>query len=222
MIELDSHFKDMKMDQTKLNDYGFVLKNRLFEMEFDISENQMKLLVSITQEGIVSYSVWDLTTREEYLLIKNERARGAFVGTVRQECEAIIQDIALKCFDSEVFQTKQAKRVINYINETYHVEAEYLWKKSPKNAVFRQSKNKKWFGIIMGIDASKLDVSLEGNIEVLNLKAKPENVSAYVDSGQVFPAYHMNKKYWFSIILDNSLEDEMLFEWIEYSYRLVS
>lgn len=222
MIELDSLFKNRKMVQTKLNDYGFVLKNSFFEMEFDISENQMKLLVRITREGIVSYSVWDFTTGEEYLLIKNERSRGAFVGTVRKECEVIIQDIALKCFDSEVFQTKQAQRVMKNIDETYHAEAEYLWEKSPKNAVFRQIKNKKWFGIIMGIDASKLDASLKGNIEVLNLKAKPEDVRTYVESGQAFPAYHMNKKYWFSVILDDSLEDTILFKWVEESYRLIS
>lgn len=38
----------------------------------------------------------------------------------------------------------------------------------------------------------------------------------------VIPGYHMNKKHWNTIILDGSVPDRKVFEWIDHSFRLVS
>ncbi|MEX0928135.1 MAG: MmcQ/YjbR family DNA-binding protein [Balneolales bacterium] len=37
----------------------------------------------------------------------------------------------------------------------------------------------------------------------------------------VQPGYHMNKKHWNTIEVDNSIPDELLCEWIRDSYELV-
>lgn len=37
----------------------------------------------------------------------------------------------------------------------------------------------------------------------------------------VIPGYHMNKKHWNTVILDGSVPDRKVFEWIDHSYRLV-
>ena len=37
----------------------------------------------------------------------------------------------------------------------------------------------------------------------------------------VLPGYHMNKKHWNTIIIDGSVNDDLLFEWIDESYNLV-
>ncbi len=37
----------------------------------------------------------------------------------------------------------------------------------------------------------------------------------------VIPGYHMNKKHWNTIIVDGSVKNAMLREWIQHSYHLV-
>jgi predicted DNA-binding protein (MmcQ/YjbR family) len=38
----------------------------------------------------------------------------------------------------------------------------------------------------------------------------------------VIPGYHMNKKHWNTILLDGSVPDKLVFEWIDHSFDLVS
>ena len=38
----------------------------------------------------------------------------------------------------------------------------------------------------------------------------------------VLPGYHMNKKHWNTIVVDGSVPDSQLREWIDDSYELVS
>jgi predicted DNA-binding protein (MmcQ/YjbR family) len=37
----------------------------------------------------------------------------------------------------------------------------------------------------------------------------------------VIPGYHMNKKHWNTIILDEFVSDQLVYEWIDESYQLV-
>ncbi|PLY06085.1 MAG: MmcQ-like protein [Arcobacter sp.] len=56
----------------------------------------------------------------------------------------------------------------------------------------------------------------------LNLKCNPNDAIAYRDIYKcVTPGYHMNKKHWNTIILDGTMEDEILIEMINDSYELV-
>ena len=43
-----------------------------------------------------------------------------------------------------------------------------------------------------------------------------------IDYIHYFPAYHMSKKYWYSVMIDESLDLEALYQHIDESYRLVS
>lgn len=56
----------------------------------------------------------------------------------------------------------------------------------------------------------------------VNLKCNPERAlelrAAY---GSVTPGWHMNKKHWNTIILNNDVSDEFAFELINHSYELV-
>ena len=70
----------------------------------------------------------------------------------------------------------------------------------------------------MMIDKSKLGLSEHGNIEIIDLKDKPESVEKRLDNQKYFEAYHMNKKHWFTVCLDGSLSDDELFHLIDLSY----
>lgn len=61
----------------------------------------------------------------------------------------------------------------------------------------------------------------EGTIR-LNLKCDPNDAIGYREIYEcVIPGYHMNKKHWNTIILNGTMEDDILKEMIDDSYNLV-
>ena len=58
--------------------------------------------------------------------------------------------------------------------------------------------------------------------ERINIKCEPEKAielrELYED---VIPGFHMSKKHWNTVILNNSIDDEVIYNWIRDSYGLV-
>jgi predicted DNA-binding protein (MmcQ/YjbR family) len=64
-------------------------------------------------------------------------------------------------------------------------------------------------------------MSLEGDNR-LNLKCDPARAIELRERYScVIPGYHMNKQHWNSILLDAVNHEELIFEWIDHSYRLI-
>jgi len=58
--------------------------------------------------------------------------------------------------------------------------------------------------------------------ESINLKCDPElAVELREKYDTVLPGYHQNKKHWNTIVMDNSLPDKLVKEWIDHSYQIV-
>ncbi|MEY3844033.1 MAG: hypothetical protein RL293_455 [Bacteroidota bacterium] len=56
----------------------------------------------------------------------------------------------------------------------------------------------------------------------LNLKCDPEKAIELRETYQgVQPGYHMNKKHWNSVLLNEDVSDKLLLELIDHSYELV-
>jgi predicted DNA-binding protein (MmcQ/YjbR family) len=56
----------------------------------------------------------------------------------------------------------------------------------------------------------------------INLKCNPEEaVELREEYEAVQPGYHMNKKHWNTVIIDGSIQSEMILRWIDESYELV-
>ena len=158
---------------------------------------------------------------EEYILAHVYNASGAFIGQIHSECEDILGDISKKCFHNECFKGEQSKRLINHIYETYGVKPEFLWEKLPDWAIMRKPNKKSWFAVIGKISKTKLGYKEDEIIEIMNLKDAPDEVAAHVETGKVYKAYHMNKKHWYTIILDESLTDGEIIEFIRRSFEIV-
>lgn len=56
----------------------------------------------------------------------------------------ILELIANKCFENDVFQSDYAHKVIRYVRQTYGDELEFLWERFPDNAIFRRKDTGKW------------------------------------------------------------------------------
>ena len=64
---------------------------------------------------------------------------------------------------------------------------------------------------------------LESETFRFNVKCDPELVPELREQYDcVQPGYHMNKKHWNTIIVDGSVNDKLLREWIDHSYKLVA
>jgi len=56
-----------------------------------------------------------------------------------------------------------------------------------------------------------------------NVKCDPELAETLRETYDcVLPGYHMNKKHWNTIIVDGSVKNAQLKEWIDHSYKLIS
>jgi len=61
------------------------------------------------------------------------------------------------------------------------------------------------------------------SFESINLKCDPEiSVQLREQYASVLPGYHMNKKHWITVLMDGSISDKVLNQWIDSSYQLVA
>jgi predicted DNA-binding protein (MmcQ/YjbR family) len=56
----------------------------------------------------------------------------------------------------------------------------------------------------------------------MNVKNTPEKVLELMEQFPgVLPGYHMNKKYWVTVMIEGNITDALLKQWIDESYNLV-
>ena len=217
---IENIFRHKKANFEKLSAYGFKCDGDFFTYLADFADGQMRLNIAVDKSGEISTEVTDLETDEPFTLFLVEGAAGEFIGGVRTEYEAILTDVADKCFEREVFKSAQAKEIIEYVRKTYGDELEYLWDKFPDNAICRRKDNQKWYLAILTVSRRKLGMNSDETVEVADLRMDPENIEKTVDNATYYRGYHMNKKHWITICLDNSLSSEEIFKRIDESYVL--
>lgn len=100
--------------------------------------------------------------------------------------------------------------LIDFIKEYFASSPEYLFSDDLNTAVFRHSDNRKWFALIMNIPREKLGLYGKKNVDVVNLKCDPLLTGSLIKDGGVFPAYHMNKEKWISVLLDGSVDADKI------------
>ena len=114
----------------------------------------------------------------------------------------------------------QTKEIFDFITDTFSDMPEYLFMDSD-TAVFRKGIKKKWYAVVMNISKRKLGIDSEQRVEILNIKLNPNDVAMLVDHNCFFPAYHMNKKHWCTIVLDNTIDTDEICYLVQKSYNLV-
>ncbi len=105
-----------------------------------------------------------------------------------------------------------------FINENYNAESDYPWLKYPNYEVFRHSNNRKWFALIMDIPKNKLGLPGTDIIDVVNFKCDPLLIGSLLKEAGFFPAYHMNKENWITVVLDKSVNDDTIKMLLDMSY----
>ena len=123
----------------------------MYKFSKKFMDNTFSADIVVFTNGEVHGKVIEIVYDEEYTNFRIEGEIGKFAGKVKSNYVSILEDIKEKCFDSKYFVFDQTNRITNYIFDKYGDRPEFLWKKYPGCGVFRNSKNKKWYGIIMDI-----------------------------------------------------------------------
>lgn len=218
----EKFFMRKKKNDSKLLTYGFTRENDKYQYIAPIIDDQFLFYVFICADGTLSTKMIECSTQEEYSLYKVTASAGSFVGRVRAACEAVLTDISQKCFDPDIFQSEQALEIIEYVRKKYGDELEFLWEKFPDNAIWRRKDNQKWYGLLLTLPRQKLGLPSGEIAEILDLRLNPELMAETVDHKKYFPGWHMNKKSWYTLILDNSVPAEEICQRIDQSYRLAA
>lgn len=219
MRNLSKEFENRTIDYEKLLEYGFFKKDNMYFYESNIYDNHFKVAVELSK-GKQTSKVIDLSMNEEYVLVDVQSSSGDFVGKIKEEYENIINDIIKECSTPNIFKSKQAKEVIKYVKEKYNDDLEYLWKKFPNNAVWRNKDNNKWYGALLILSESKLGIASDEIIDIIDLRYQKDNIKEVIDNRKIFEGYHMNKDNWITVKLDGSVDIKEICKLIDNSYTL--
>ena len=215
----DIELKNRVINNNNLIKFGFKKQKGIFSFSKKICNNQFEMVILLENQKMTSKLI-DLMNEEEYVLVDIEDSVGEFVGNVRQEYEEELKQIIEKCTSKEIFKNNQSKEIIEYIRQKYNDELEFLWKKIDDVAIWRNKQNDKWYGLLMKISEQKLGIESKKITEVIDIRYQKDEVDNIIDNKKIFPGYHMNKKSWITIKLDNSIKIDKIKELIDNSYNL--
>ena len=101
--------------------------------------------------------------------------------------------------------TRQA--FLDYCLDTYGTAADYPFDEDFETAVFRHANNRKWYAIMMRVPRRKFGIDSDEMVDVVNLKLPLEMFGSFGAADGVYPAYHMNKVHWISVLLPDAADD---------------
>ena len=182
------------------------LKTPDFEVQIIIDHNEIKL------------KVFELPDRLEYLPFNlNEDEGGSFVNQIRSDVDEVVYQVIESRYQLKDYR----ERVFDFVRAELNTKLETPWDKHPEFYVMKTANRQKWYGLMMRISYQLLDPQQSGIVDVLNLKAPPLKIVDLIDYQTFYPAYHMNKKHWVSVVVDEKINLKQLQALIRQSYQLV-
>jgi predicted DNA-binding protein (MmcQ/YjbR family) len=220
---INTLFIKYKPDYSKLLDYGFKKKSGFYLYDISFLENSFISHISVDEKGNINDKVIETEIEEEYDAINYKNYRGDFVARVKDAYAEELIKIRDACFTKTLFNQEQPNRIVELIGKTYHETPDFPFDKFDGYAVFRYPGNNKWYGLIMNVKRSNLDKNSndEEDVEGINIKVSEEDMPLILKLDGVYPGYHMNRKSWVTITLDDTLSDEEVMYWIDKSRSLI-
>ena len=200
-------FRRVRLRPETLQPFGFVKKSNGWEYSEPIADGTFVCTISIGLDNAITEKVVDGATGDEYVQHRVAAASGKFVGRVRQDVMSLMAKIAESCFERDIFKTDLARRIIEFARAEWGEEPEFLWDKFPDYAVLRRRDTAKWYTLVARLAADKVGGDANELVEIVNLR-RTDGMA-----GERFrPAYHMNKKTWTTIVLDDTVEINVLLQ----------
>lgn len=112
------------------------------------------------------------------------------------------------------------QELFDWVQQQYGTEPEHPW--HDRNAVLRRKDNDKWYGVVLEVAGGKLGLSGDDIVDVLNVKSDPMLIGSLRGQDGYFPAYHMNKEKWISVLLGRPELDDSIKDLLALSYELTA
>ena len=200
----------------QLNDFGFNEEAEKLIYRKEILNGSF-LIEIVYVDSQLLVEVYDLEFDEVYSLYSVDSAVGETVQNIREHVENLLRSILGLADQSG----KIGSEVIDYCNK-YGGNYVNPFKKHPDILAFVNEKNK-WYALLSDVEYNKLNknTDITTKVKILNVKYPANKILEIIDNKNIFPAYHMNKKHWISIVLDKNIKLETIKELIDISYSLV-
>ena len=105
--------------------------------------------------------------------------------------------------------TKQS--FFSYCYNQYKTTPDYPFDDDLETAVLRHADNRKWYALVMKVPRRKFGFESDAVIDVVNLKLPTEMFGSFGATDGVYPAYHMNKQHWISVLLPDAPDELVQF-----------
>lgn len=202
--------------------FGFTFSDNRYTYREFFMDGQFEAVVEVDEAGQLSSFVWDCEMEEVYTAHLVTAPAGAFVGQVREAYQSILARVEEACCVALPFSKDQSNRIAQLIKEQWGDLPDYPFAKLPTYGAFRHPSNNKWYALVSQIPRNKLDGSgSQEEVEVVNLKVDAREIAELLSQSGIYPAYHMSKKSWVSVLLDGTVEDQTIFALLEKSRDLV-
>ena len=213
-------FRSAKIKKESLEAAGFkTTDENSYSMNQTVSNGAFNTDITLSlSEQTLTVHLFDSATGERYALFDMPNSHGAFVASLREEVQQLIDEIKSKCFETSDLKDDY----IAWIKTQFGAEPDYPWPDdAPYSFVFR-CPNEKWFALVMRIKYRQLGLTGDEEVWVVNMKASQNEIPNLIDKKSIFPAWHMNKKHWITVLLTAATDFEKLCELTQKSYELVS
>jgi len=186
---------------------GYVYREPFFDGAFCAE-------VRVGRDGALTASAIDTETGEAYLPVWQETNLGGYAAAVREAYETVLRRVAAACFTADPFFGAQANRLAHRVREEFGEEPDFPFSASPGAGVFRCPRSRKWYGLVMRVPRGRLTGETapvgERPTEILNLHAEAAAHAAARRQPGIYAAYHMKHASWLSILLDDTVPDEVI------------
>lgn len=90
-------------------------------------------------------------------------------------------------------------------------EPDYPFDEDFETAVLRHKGSRKWFAVVMRVSRRKFGIDSDEAVDIVNLKIPLEMFGFFGKEQGVYPAYHMNKLHWVSVLLSDTADSTVEF-----------
>ena len=100
---------------------------------------------------------------------------------------------------------------INYCISAYGTVPDFPFEDDFVTTVLRHADTRKWYALVMQVSRRKFGQASDESVDVVNLKMPVEMFGSFGTEDGVYPAYHMNKLHWVSVLLPDATDDVIKF-----------
>ena len=196
--------------------YGFMQADDNLILRKALPETEFYAVVTLAGKAL-EVNAFDSDTDEAYLPFNVADNISSYVMSVREKVEALLEEIKMQC----LIKINVKLQLMDYCSQRFGTVPDAPWPETPENFTFKTARRNKWYALFMTIPYKSLGLAKAGKVDVLNIKLPPAKIEQLVDRQHFYPAYHMNKKHWLTVLLQKDADISLVQELLAESYQLV-